>query len=117
MPTMGRYCKAYLVGQIREYPDWTVKRENVRKRTEGEDGNEIEVDRDLTDDDIVYLQENFIVTDGVFLDEHVIFDDVTPEWKEFCTTKLEFAIPDDVKEMEGAPPPVETQANEEAPAS
>jgi hypothetical protein len=32
-----------------------------------------------TGDSIVYLQENYVVTDGIFKDENVLFDDVTPE--------------------------------------
>jgi hypothetical protein len=40
------------------------------------------------------LQENYVVTDGIFKDENIIFDDVTDEWKEFCTKELEFEIPE-----------------------
>ena len=29
--------------------------------------------RELTDDDYVYLQGNFTVTDGIFIDENMIF--------------------------------------------
>ena len=95
MSTMGRYCKAYLVSKLREYGDWTENRTNVRLRKENVDGKEVEVDRDLIDSDILYVQENFTVTDGIFLDENVIFDNVTPEWKEFCTTVLDFQVPED----------------------
>jgi len=42
----------------------------------------------LTDADYVYLQGNFTVTDGIFIDENVIFDAVTPEWIEFCRSVL-----------------------------
>jgi hypothetical protein len=30
------------------------------------------------------VQKNFTVTDGIFVDENIIFSDVTPEWIEFC---------------------------------
>jgi hypothetical protein len=95
MPTMGRYCKAYLVGKFREYGDWSENRPNVRPRKENVDGKEVDVDRDLVDSDILYLQENLIVTDGIFLDENVIFDNVAPEWREFCTAVLDFQVPED----------------------
>lgn len=29
-------------------------------------------------------------------DEDVVFDQVTPEWKDFCEHMLEFAVPDDI---------------------
>ena len=95
MPTMGRYCKAYLVGKFREYGDWTENRASVRPRKENTEGKEAEVDRDLVESDILYLQENFTVTDGIFLDENVIFDNVTPAWREFCTAVLDFQVPED----------------------
>ena len=44
--------------------------------------------RDLTGADYVYLQGSFTVTDGIFIDENVIFDNVTPEWIEFCRDVL-----------------------------
>jgi hypothetical protein len=47
----------------------------------------------LAADSVVCMQENHIVTDGIFRDENVIFDDVTPEWVEYCQKELEFEIP------------------------
>jgi hypothetical protein len=81
---MGKYCKAYLAKQFREYPKWSEKKENVRKEKQEVDGKEVEVERELNDDSILYLQENYVVTDGIFKDMNIIFDDVTDEWKEFC---------------------------------
>jgi hypothetical protein len=95
---MGRHCKAYHAGRFREYNDWTENRQNVRKRKEVVDNNEIEVDRDLNDNDVLYLQENYVVTDGIFIDQNIIFDKVTPEWIEFCTNTLDFHLPDYVTE-------------------
>jgi len=47
----------------------------------------------LTDDDFLYLQENYVVTDGIFKDENIIFDKVTLAWKDFCDNTLLFEIP------------------------
>ena len=59
------------------------------------DGKEVEVQRELDDESILYLQENYIVTDGIFKDENIIFDNVTDEWKDVtATTPLAFEIPD-----------------------
>ncbi len=91
MATMGKYCKAYPIIKFREYPAWTEKAENARKKEI--DGEKTDEPRDLTDDTHLYLQENYVVTDGIFKDENIIFDDVTPEWIEYCDNVLEFEIP------------------------
>ncbi|MFL6198502.1 MAG: hypothetical protein ACJ76J_04970 [Thermoanaerobaculia bacterium] len=93
MAEMGKYCKAYLAKQFREYPGWTENKANVRKEKKEVDGKEVEVERELNDDSILYLQENYVVTDGIFKDENIIFDNVTDEWKEFCHGTLGFEIP------------------------
>jgi hypothetical protein len=93
MATMGRYCKAYSLAKLREFPGWTEKAENARKEKKQLDGKEIEERRALTDNDYVYLQENYVVTDGIFKDENIIFDAVTPEWTAYCTDMLKFEIP------------------------
>lgn len=51
--------------------------------------------RSMKPDARVYLQHTYIVTQGVFIDEGIIFDHVTPEWIRFCTDKLGFEIPPD----------------------
>lgn len=91
---MGKYCKAYQLKRLREFKGWSEKAENARKEKQEVDGEEIEVARELTDDAIVYVQENYIVTDGIFKDENVLFDAVTPSWIEYCQKTLEFEIPD-----------------------
>ncbi len=90
---MGNYCKAYLAQQFRQYPGWTENAANVRKDKQEVGGKEVEVDRTLDDESILYLQENYIVTDGIFKDENIIFDNVTDDWKRFCHETLEFEIP------------------------
>jgi hypothetical protein len=93
MAEMGRYCKAYPLQRFRQFNGWSEKTENARRERQELDGQEADHPRPLTDDTILYLQENFVVTDGVMKDEHVIYDDITPEWIEFCTTELNFAVP------------------------
>ena len=93
MAIMGKNCKAYLIKNLRQFEQWTENSENTRKEKQEIDGKEVEVKRVLTDDDFLYLQENYIVTDGIYKDENIIFDNVTPEWKEFCQKTLEFEIP------------------------
>ncbi|MBE9216531.1 hypothetical protein IQ247_28380 [Plectonema cf. radiosum LEGE 06105] len=78
MATMGKYCKAYLLKQFRQFNQW---KENQ------------EVNQELAEDSVVYLQENYVVTDGIYKDENIIFDNVTDDWKQFCHKVLEFEIP------------------------
>ena len=103
MSDMGRYCKAYLAKKFREFPGWQENIQNLRKKTET--GEEIE-SRELSDDDILYLQENYVITDGIYKNENIIFDRVDEEWKMFCEQVLEFKIP--VFE------PIETKTSETA---
>jgi hypothetical protein len=94
MATMGRYCKAYPLKSLREFSGWVEKRENARREKKAVDGEEVELPRELTDSDYLYVQETYVVTDGIFLDEQIIFDQVTPEWIEYCRSELQFIIPD-----------------------
>jgi hypothetical protein len=93
MPTMGKYCKACPVGKLREFGGWSENTDNLRKVVETVDGKEIERSRVLTDEDYLFIQEDFTVTDGVFLYENVIYDDITPEWKQFCEQVIKFKTP------------------------
>jgi hypothetical protein len=87
MATMGKYCKAYLLKQLRAFRGWTERAEHARPEKPAE------TPRPLTDDSIVYLQENYVVTDDIFQDEHILFDQVTPEWMKYCQEELHFEIP------------------------
>jgi len=89
------YCKAYRVGAFRQYPKWTESVQNLRKIRKVVDGKEIEEERKtLQDSDILYLHDNHTVVDGIFYDEHIVFDAVTDEWRSFCATTLEFKVPE-----------------------
>jgi hypothetical protein len=74
MKKMGRYLKAYPIERLREFPGWSAA-------------------NDAGDRPYVYLQENYTVTQGIFLDEDIVFDRVTPEWTSFCQERLGFQTP------------------------
>jgi len=84
MSKMGKYCKAYPINRLREFSGWQENSQNARK--------ENDAPRRLGEG-FLYLQENFVVTDGTFMDENLIFDNVTPEWIDFCKNVLKFEIP------------------------
>jgi hypothetical protein len=89
MKTMGKYCKAYPVKSFREYQHWKEKTDEIRQDRGGDAAS-----RQLQDCDCLYLQENLTVTDGISLDENIIFNNITEEWRAFCTIRLKFEIPD-----------------------
>jgi hypothetical protein len=93
MAAMGKYCKAYSLKKLREFKGWAEKTENARKEKQAVNGKEVEATRVLAEGDYLYLQENYVVTDGIFKDENVVFDSVTPEWIEYCQQTLKFEIP------------------------
>jgi hypothetical protein len=98
MEKMGRYCKAYPIARFREYANWSEDAANTRKERKQVDGNETEVNRELTDDSFLYLQEDYTVTDGIYTGKNVIFQTITPEWVNFCKNNLKFEIPDYLSE-------------------
>lgn len=92
MAENSKYCKAYQVKDFRKFPGWSMKAENARKEKKEVEGKEVEAVRELDDESVLYLHDNYVVADGIFKDENLIFDDVTDEWKEFCHGTLGFEI-------------------------
>jgi hypothetical protein len=90
MPTFSAYCRAYSLDQLRTYDQW---RENadalVREIPPEEEGSDAHTVR-LGGEDYVFLHDTFAVTEGIFNDERIIFDAVTPEWVAFCRQTLGF---------------------------
>lgn len=88
MTLIGKYCKPYPLSLLRQFPGWNEKAENARTIRQEVDGQMIEATRQLTDAVYVYVHSDFTVTDGIFIDENILFSDVTPEWIAFCRTVL-----------------------------
>lgn len=94
-PRAGQpYCRAYYLRDLRRFPDWSESRINWREPS-SHAGNG-SGDAALTDDDIVYLHQDFTVTKSMWHGESVIFNRVTPEWREFCEGELDLAIPEEI---------------------
>lgn len=98
MTIVGKYSKAYPLKLFRQFPEWTENLKNSRKTRKEINGEILEVERDLSESEYLYLQENFSVTDGIFLDENIIFSDVTPAWIDFCRNVLCVPFPTDEPE-------------------
>src|SRR5690242_17876574 len=60
-----QYCTAYYLGDLRRYPNWTSEA------------------RELNDDDVVFLHQDYTVTRSMWPGEDVIFNDVNEQWQEF----------------------------------
>ena len=103
MRKMGMYCKAYPIERFEEFGGWPEDVDKIRRQQRAQDNTEAD-----SLPDFLYLQENFTVTDDIFLDEHVIFDNVTPEWVDFCKNTLNFEIPE--HQRAEANPPAEANA-------
>lgn len=91
-----KYCMAYHLGDLRRYDAWTEqeiksKQTNTTPATTAEQQLEPTV---LTDDDVVFLHQDYQVTMSIWPNEDVIFNGVTDHWKDFCQNELRFAVPD-----------------------
>lgn len=93
MPTLGKHCKSYRLQLFRQFPGWTEDLKNARKIRKEIEREIVEVERELNDSDYLYLQENFTVTDSIFVDENIIFSNVTATWIDFCLNVLGVQFP------------------------
>ena len=50
----------------------------------------------LSDDDVVFLHQDFTVTQSMWLNTRIIFNQVTPQWVVFCQEVLKFQVVDDL---------------------
>jgi len=100
MTEMGRYCKAYTAADLARLPGWVPRLDQLAPRiVKTEDGAEREEPRhELADDDVLYLQDNYSVTDGIFIDEYIVFPDAGEQWHRACHEILDFDIPDYCRE-------------------
>ena len=86
MKHISNYCKAYLAEELRRFPEWQERVQPLVVRPEG-----------AADSDGVteyfFLHDDYVVTASVYRDEQVTFDQVTPDWKAFCESVLNFTAP------------------------
>ncbi len=82
-----KYCKAYHMSDFRQFAGWSESRINWKKSAD---------DAEFGDDDVVFLHEDYTVTQSIWSNENVIYNNVTPEWQDFCNTVLGFKVPDDL---------------------
>lgn len=88
MAKMGRYCSGFLVSDLRKFPGFQPNLDRLRPA----EGESVAGRRELTDDDVLFLHEDFAVTDGHWRDQHVVFESSDEAWKTFCSAELGFAV-------------------------
>ena len=80
-----KYCKAYRLKDLREFRSWSEQ----RSASGPEEGK-------LDDDKVVFIHQDLTVTDSIWHNENVIFDQVSESWRDFCATSLGFRVPTDL---------------------
>lgn len=78
-----KYCKAYHLKSLREFSQFP---EAVKSGDQA----------DSQDDKVVFIHQDYTVTESMWHGENVVFDRVSPEWQEFCEKQLGFKVPDDL---------------------
>lgn len=84
------YCRAYRLAELRNFAGWSA----------AERADELDEDQP-----VVFLHDDFTVTRDIWRGEDVVFDDVTDEWRRFCTDELGFRVPRDIDLVVSAGPP------------
>jgi hypothetical protein len=90
MNRLGNYCKAYMIDDLRKFSGWnqSAREDQVQAAS---DETKTQGETDLSN--VLFVQGNYTVTAGIFLDENVVLDNPTPEWIEFCRDTLKFEAP------------------------
>jgi hypothetical protein len=96
MASMGIYCKAYPISSFQQFSGWNLNGGPFQLNRSGDGATEGVPDTQ----DYLFLQENYTVTANVYLDEGIVYDNITPEWVEFCKNVLRFEVPADVLQAE-----------------
>lgn len=90
------YFASYQLGELRRYPAWAENKLGVREASPVAAGGQAPDGGGLSDDDVVFLHQDYVVTKSIWHDEDVIFNEVTEQWKDYCRNELQFAVPDDL---------------------
>lgn len=90
MVAMSSYCKAYDLTTLTQFPNWKMK-DGVSLVPVSGGGAEDKVGDSENRHYYLFLHDNFRVTTGVHSNEGIVYDEITPEWIEFCKSTLKFA--------------------------
>ena len=91
-----RYCKAYHLGDLRKYPLWRENRVNWKNSSDDNGSNNGDGSDHLNDDNVVFIHQDFTVTESVWHNENILLDNPDDGWREFCANALDFKVPSDL---------------------
>ena len=77
--SVGTYCKAIYLGSIRSYL---------------EDRADSEFFRDSSDETVLYLHDNYMLTKSIDRDIDIVYSSTSDDWIEYCKSELAFKIPE-----------------------
>jgi hypothetical protein len=98
MPKMGKYCKAYSLSKFRRFGNWPERDADGLDAAVADSRTAPGSEALLAEHKYLFLHENLVVTRGIFMDENVVFDQITPEWESFCRNELKFEAPAGLKD-------------------
>lgn len=84
-----KYCRAYQQSELEQFPGWHEQKMKGIVEAVGQTGGE-------GDDAMLYLHQSFRVTASMWENEDIVFDEISPEWKNFCANVLKFKAQDDL---------------------
>lgn len=87
------YCEAYALEELRKFPRWPWR--EIEQKDDGGSGRPANAG-------VMFVHEDFTVTESVWDGRNVIPDQAEPCWKEFCRDALGFRPPDDIDLIESA---------------
>jgi len=108
-----KYCKAYHLKSLRQYPAWSESRINWKDNKDAKETGQQD-NAEFTDDKIVFIHQDFTVTESMWHNENVIFNQVDESWREFCSNTLTFKVPSDL-DLIVPNPPIQTKNHGEVP--
>ena len=88
--SLRNYAKAYVLQELRKFSGWREEKINWKETVPSNENGSV---RELSDSDVVFLHQDFTVTQLIWPGENVIFNQPTPEWQEFCEQELQFRVP------------------------
>ena len=88
-----RYCRAYRVSDLKGYSGWDETRVDWNEKERFDNGT---TGGQLTDEEVVFIHEDFTVMASMWQNENVIFKSGDAAWEEFCMDSLKFKAPEDL---------------------
>jgi len=86
------YCKAYYLRDLRRWPEWQQRSTLPSSATQSS--------TDVPDETVVFIHQDFTVTQSMWHEEEVLMAQVTESWRRFCENELAFFVPDDIDVIE-----------------